>query len=218
MLSEVTNYPTEGLPEQDAFIDTVIIEDPGRGYEDATISDDIRPVVRNGRIEAIEIVEQIPYKSLPELKVLSDTGFGAVIRPIMSLKREDRRTDPTQSGIFKVVQCVGTVSTSAPTSTSDVSDSVVRESDTLTATTTTETVEQTTQTTETTQTTTQTDVSDTTTQSQTTTSTTTQTGTTSTPSQQTSGQSYTPPNNNNSGGSGSSGSGGGQSSGGGYGY
>ena len=218
VLSEGANYPTDGLPEQDAFIDTVIIEDPGRGYEDATISDDIRPVVRNGRIEAIEIVEQIPYKSLPELKVLSDTGFGAVIRPILSLKREDRRTDPTQSGIFKVVQCIGTVSTSAPTSTSDVSDSVVRESDTLTATTTTETVEQTTQTTETTQTTTQTDVSDTTTQSQTTTSTTTQTGTTSTPSQQTSGQSYTPPNNNNSGGSGSSGSGGGQSSGGGYGY
>ena len=210
VLSEGANYPSDGLPEQEAFIDTVIIEDPGRGYEDATISDDIRPVVRNGRIEAIEIVEQIPYKSLPELKVLSDTGFGAVIRPILSLKREDRRTDSTQSGIFKVVQCVGTVSTSAPTSTSDVSDSV-----TLTATTTTETVEQTT---ETTQTTTQTDVSDTTTQSQTTTSTTTQTGTTSTSSQQTSGQSYTPPNNNNSGGSGSSGSGGGQSSGGGYGY
>ena len=111
ILSEGANFPTDGLPEQEAFIDTLIIEDPGRGYEDATISDDIRPVVRNGRIEAIEILEQIPYNSLPELKVLSNTGFGAVIRPIMSLKREDRRTDPTQSGIFKVVQCVGTFST-----------------------------------------------------------------------------------------------------------
>ena len=54
----------------------------------------------------------------------------------------------------------------------------------------------------------QTNVSDTTTTSQTTTNTTPQTGTTDTSSQQTSGQSYTPPNNNNSGGSGSSGSGG----------
>ena len=216
VLSEGVNYPTDGLPELEAFIDTVIIEDPGRGYEDATISDDIKPIVRNGRIEAIEIVEQIPYTSLPDLKVLSNSGFGAVIRPIMSLKREDRRTDPTQAGVFKVVQCVGTFSSAKKSSTDIPVSSVVRESDTpttvTTTTTTSETVEQvqpeTTQTTET-------NVSNTTTQTNT--STTTQTGTTTTPSQQTSGQSNTPVNNNNSSGSGSSGSGG-QSSGGGYGY
>ena len=211
VLSEGTNYPTDGLPEQEAFIDTVIIENPGLDYEDAEISDDIRPVVRNGRIEAIEILDQIPYTSLPELKVLSKTGFGAIIRPIMTLKRAERRVDPTQAGIFKVVQCVGTFASAARSATPDATQSIVRESDT----TTTEPVEQTQ--TESTQTTTQTDVSNTTTQTDT--STTTQTGTTTTSSQQTSGQSNTPTNNNDSGGSGSSGSGGGESSGGGgYGY
>jgi len=213
VLSEGTNYPTDGLPEQEAFIDTVIIENPGLDYEDAEISDDIRPVVRNGRIEAIEILDQIPYTSLPELKVLSKTGFGAIIRPIMTLKRAERRVDPTQAGIFKVVQCVGTFASAARSATPDATQSIVRESDTTTP----EPVEQTQ--TETTQTTTETNVPNTTTSSQTTTSTTTQTGTTTTPSQQTSGQSNTSSNNNDSGGSGSSGSGGGESSGGGgYGY
>ena len=211
VLSEGTNYPTDGLPEQEAFIDTVIIENPGLDYEDAEISDDIRPVVRNGRIEAIEILDQIPYTSLPELKVLSKTGFGAIIRPIMTLKRAERRVDPTQAGIFKVVQCVGTFASTARSATPDATQSIVRESDTTTP----EPVEQTQ--TESTQTTTQTDVSNTTTQTDT--SSTTQTGTTTTSSQQTSGQSNTPSNNNDSGGSGSSGSGGGESSGGGgYGY
>ena len=131
---------------------------------------------------------------------MSSTGFGAIIRPIMSLKREDRRTDPNQAGVFKVVQCVGTFA-SEERSKFIADTSVVRESDTVTSTTTTtsETIEQAQpQTTET-------NVSNTTTSSQTTTNNNTQTGTTTTPSQQTSGQSNTPANNNNSGGSGSSG-------------
>ena len=40
------------------------------------ISDDIRPIIQNGRIAAIEIVEQIPYNRLPDLSVTSDTGYG----------------------------------------------------------------------------------------------------------------------------------------------
>ena len=64
----------------------------------------------------------------------------------------------------------------------------------------------------------QTNVSDTTTTSQPDTSSIPQTDPVDTSSQQTSGQSYTPPNNNNTGSSGSSGSGGsGSSGGGGYG-
>ena len=221
VLSEGTNYPTDGLPEQEAFIDTVIIEDPGLGYEDAEISDDIRPIVRNGRIEAIEIVDQIPYTSLPELTVLSKTGFGAIIRPIMTLKRAERRTDPNQAGIFKVVQCVGTFASAVRSTTTDATLPIVRESDAPLATTTTESVEQTEIQTETTQTNTETEtnVPDTTTQSQTTTNTTTQTGTTSSSSQQTSGQSDTSSSGGGSGSMGSEGSGGGESSGGGgYGY
>ena len=67
-----------------------------------SISDDIRPIIQNGRIAAIEIVEQIPYNRLPDLSVESETGYGAVIRPILSTERDERRTDPIQAGVFKL--------------------------------------------------------------------------------------------------------------------
>ena len=115
---------------------------------------------------------QIPYTSLPELFVESETGSGAVIRPIMSIKREDKRTDPTVAGAFKVIQCVGTFPVSE-VSPIDEEQSVVRETDSVTTVTTTtsetinevttetstESVEESTTTTSTTQTTTQTQTS-----------------------------------------------------------
>ena len=196
ILSPGENFPTDGSEEKEAFIRDIIIEDPGIGYEDASISDDIRPIVQNGRIAAIEIVEQIPYNRLPDLSVESETGYGAVIRPILSTERDERRTDPTQAGVFKVVQCVGAFSsgtTQQETTQLDVVREVEKTASTPVSSTTTET-----------------NVSDTTTE--TTTSSTTQTNTSDTSSQQTTGQSNPPSNNNDSGGSGSEGSGGG------YGY
>ena len=196
ILSPGENFPTDGSEEQEAFIRDVIIEDPGIGYEDAEISDDIRPIIQNGRIAAIEIVEQIPYNRLPDLSVTSETGYGAVIRPILSTEREDRRTDPEKAGVFKVVQCVGAFS--AETVQQQVTTSeVVRP------------IEETAAAPVPTTTTTQTNVSDTTTTSQTDTSTTTTTGTTDTPSQQTTGQSDPPSSGGGSGSMGSEGSGGG---------
>ena len=196
ILSPGENFPTDGSEEKEAFIRDIIIEDPGIGYEDASISDDIRPIIQNGRIAAIEIVEQIPYNRLPDLSVESETGYGAVIRPILSTERDERRTDPTQAGVFKVVQCVGAFSsgtTQQETTQLDVVREVEKTASTPISSTTTET-----------------NVSDTTTE--TTTSSTTQTNTTNNTSQQTTGQSDPPSNNNDSGGSGSEGSGGG------YGY
>ena len=197
ILSPGENFPTDGSEEQEAFIRDVIIEDPGIGYEDAEISDDIRPIVQDGRIAAIEIVEQIPYNRLPDLSVTSDTGYGSsVIRPILSTEREDRRTDPEKAGVFKVVQCVGAFS-SETVQQQEVTSEVVRPIEETAA----EPVQPTT--------TTQTNVSDTTTTSQTDTSTTTTTGTTDTPSQQTTGQSDPPSSGGGSGSMGSEGSGGG---------
>ena len=104
------NFPTDGSEEKEAFIRDVIIEDPGIGYEDAEISDDIRPIVQNGRIaETIEIVEQIPYNRLPDLSVTSDTGYGAMIRPILSTEREDRRTDPEKSRCIQSCSMCGSI-------------------------------------------------------------------------------------------------------------
>ena len=195
ILSPGENYPTDGSEEKEAFIKDIFIEDPGIGYEDAEISDDIRPIVQNGRIAAIEIVEQIPYNRLPDLSVTSDTGYGAIIRPILSTERDDRRTDPEKAGVFKVVQCVGAFS-SETVQQQETTSEVVREIEEIPAAPVPTT-------------TSQTNVSDTTTTSQTDTSTTTTTGTTTTPSQQTTGQSDIPSSGGGSDSMGSEGSGGG---------
>ena len=217
------NYPVDSgltvdgkFPE--AYVDDLIIEDPGSNYREGDfISDDIRPVIDdNGRVTAIEIIEQIPYNALPDMTIRSETGYGAVIRPIMSIIKTD--IDPVTEEIvengavridtsvkdirgrrvkkaFKVVQCVGTFAdrTVIPAEISRPIIEDVEQSSTSTPTP-------------------ETNVPDTTTTSQTDTSSDTTTPTTDTSSQQATGQSNTPPPASPPSGGGSSGSGGG------YGY
>ena len=227
------NYPIDAskttvngqFPE--VYIDDIIIEDPGSDYREGDfISDDIRPVVDSnpdspnfGRIVAIEIVEQIPYDIFPDMTVISETGYGAVIRPIMSTIKT--QSDPVlteqeiiENGatridtalpntdiqgrrvkqVFKVVQCVGTYPAMTITPLT-VQRPIIQD------------VEETTE-----PPTPETNVPDTTTTSQTDTSSDTTTRTTDTSSQQATGQSNTPPPASPPSGGGSSGSGGG------YGY
>ena len=217
------NYPVDSgltvdgkFPE--AYVDDLIIEDPGSNYREGDfISDDIRPVIDdNGRVTAIEIIEQIPYNALPDMTIRSETGYGAVIRPIMSIIKTD--IDPVTEEIvengavrvdtsvrdirgrrvkkaFKVVQCVGTFAdrTIIPAEISRPIIEDVEQPSTPTPTP-------------------ETNVPDTTTTSQTDTSVDTSTPTTDTSSQQATGQSNTPPPSSPPSGGGSSGSGGG------YGY
>ena len=217
------NYPVDSgltvdgkFPE--AYVDDLIIEDPGSNYREGDfISDDIRPIIDDdGRITAIEIIEQIPYNALPDMTIRSETGYGAVIRPIMSIIKTD--IDPVTEEIvengavridtsvrdirgrrvkkaFKVVQCVGTFAdrTVIPAEISRPIIEDVEQSSTPTPTP-------------------ETNVPDTTTTSQTDTSADTSTPTTDTSNQQATGQSNTPPPSSPPSGGGSSGSGGG------YGY
>ena len=228
------NYPidaaqtTENGQFPDVYIDDIIIEDPGSNYSEGDfISDDVRPVIetnpesRNfGRIVAIEIVNQIPYNTFPDLSVTSETGFGAVIRPILSTVRtqpiEEQfvennavRIDTTDirdiqgrrvRQVFKVVQCVGTYPAMTVTPLT-VQKPIIQD------------VEETPETPETPEPPTpEINVPDTTTTSQIDTSSDTETRTTDTSSQQATGQSNTPPPASPPSGGGSSGSGGG------YGY
>ena len=227
MTSIGENYPIDAskttvngqFPE--VFIDDIIIEDPGSNYQEGDfISDDIRPVVETnpespnfGRIVAIEIVEQIPYDVFPNMTVISETGFGAVIRPIMSTiktqvtpeevvengaVRRDRAVRDIQGRevkqVFKVVQCVGTYPAMTITPLTP-QKSIIQDVE--------ETPEPPTP---------ETNVPDTTTTSQIDTSVDTTTPTTDTSSQQATGQSNTPPPASPPSGGGSEGSGGG------YGY
>ena len=232
ILTPGENYPIDAskttvngqFPE--VYIDDIIIEDPGSDYQEGDfISDDIRPVIDSnpdspnfGRIVAIEIVEQIPYDIFPDMTVISETGYGAVIRPILSTVKTQSDPIPTEeeliengavridtalpntdiqgrrvSQVFKVVQCVGTYPAMTITPIT-VQKPIIQD------------IEETTE-----PSTPETNVPDTTVQS--TSSSTTTTNTTNTASQQATGQTSTPSNSNNTGGSGSEGSGGG-----GYGY
>ena len=227
MTSIGENYPIDAskttvngqFPE--VYIDDIIIEDPGSNYQEGDfISEDIRPVIETnpespnfGRIVAIEIVEQIPYNRFPNMNVVSETGFGAVIRPIMSTiktqvtpeevvengaVRRDRAVRDIQGRevkqVFKVVQCVGTYPAMTITPLTPQKP-IIRDVE--------ETPEPQTP---------ETNVPDTITTSQTDTSTDTTTPTTDTSSQQATGQSNTPPPASPPSGGGSEGSGGG------YGY
>ena len=213
---------TENGQFPDVYIDDIIIEDPGSNYSEGDfISDDVRPVIetnpesRNfGRIVAIEIVNQIPYNTFPDLSVTSETGFGAVIRPILSTVRtqpiEEQfvennavRIDTTDirdiqgrrvRQVFKVVQCVGTYPAMTVTPLT-VQKPIIQDVE--------ETPEPPTP---------EINVPDTTTTSQIDTSSDTETRTTDTSSQQATGQSNTPPPASPPSGGGSEGSGGG------YGY
>ena len=168
-----------------------------------------------GRIVAIEIVNQIPYNRFPRMKVISETGFGAVIRPIMSTVKTQLdpvteeiiengaiRTDTSIKDIrgrrvdqvFKVVQCVGTYPSMKVTPLTSYKPII-------------QDVEKPTEPTE--PTITETNVPDTTTTSQIDTSTDTSTPTTPPPTQQTTGQSDTPAPPSPPSGGGSEGSGGG---------
>lgn len=148
ILSTGENYPVDSNPATvdgqfpEVYIDDIIIEDPGENYEeDDFISDDIHPIIEtnpdspnHGKIIAIEIVNQLPYDTFPDLTVISETGYGAVIRPIVSISKA--QVDPTpieqeivENGkittdtslrdirgqrvrqVFKVIQCVGTYPT-----------------------------------------------------------------------------------------------------------
>ena len=224
MTSIGENYPIDAskttvngqFPE--VYIDDIIIEDPGSNYQEGdSISDDIRPVIETnpespnfGRIVAIEIVEQIPYNRFPNMNVVSETGFGAVIRPIMSTiktqvtpeevvengaVRRDRAVRDIQGRevkqVFKVVQCVGTYPAMTITRLTPQKPIIRDVEETPTP---------------------ETNVPDTTTTSQIDTSVDTSTPTTDTSSQQATGQSNTPPPASPPSGGGSEGSGGG------YGY
>ena len=224
MTSIGENYPIDAskttvkgqFPE--VYIDDIIIEDPGSNYQEGDfISEDIRPVIETnpespnfGRIVAIEIVEQIPYNRFPNMNVVSETGFGAVIRPIMSTVktqitpeevvengavRTDRAVRDIQGRevkqVFKVVQCVGTYPAMTITRLTPQKPIIRDVEETPTP---------------------ETNVPNTTTTSQTDTSTDTTTPTTDTSSQQATGQSNTSPPASPPSGGGSEGSGGG------YGY
>ena len=246
VVSSGENYPVIEPEEGDDgvyTVDHVVVVKPGQNYKQEDIITDQKGNVyekfldEQGRILNVippdpSMNNLEPFTTLPELEVISSTGIGALLKGQLAPR-------PTYQGEVKqVIDCisprntdivgfingepyygpfhvhpttgakmVGVAHTTAPHAIIYDTPQESRTSRSPVVTSTSYT---------TVSSSVQTNVSSTTTQ--TTPSSTTQTDPVDTSSQQTSGQSYTPPNNNNTGNSGSSGSGGsGSSGGGGYG-
>ena len=114
--SEGENYPAD-IGELPLYIVDVIIENPGQDYQDDDIvvipdtpdtPDTEEPVVDieivNGRVTRVDVKERFAFNGLPDLNIESSTGFGAVLRPIMSIVQPDRQDG--QREIIQVIDCV----------------------------------------------------------------------------------------------------------------
>ena len=210
IISEGENYPVAEYTTgrggvQELFISKVIVDNPGINYQpsDVIADDNLKLILKeDGSIAGVDVVKQVPTDILPTINISTNTGSGAVLRPVMSIERSTR-----EERLIQVVDCIlpkenyqilETETTIEPEISAEtlVETPVDTPVETASASTTTTTPMQT-------------NVSDTTTPSQTSTSTTSQTGTTDTSSQQTTGQSDTSSGDSGSGSSGSSGSNGG---------
>ena len=98
IISEGENYPAE-IDELPLYIKGVVIEDPGSNYEEDDTVEGLDLTIRDGRVVAATIKPGFGYNGLPDLNINSDTGFGAVLRPIMTVATP-------QTEIVQVIDCV----------------------------------------------------------------------------------------------------------------
>ena len=98
IISRGENYPTEGLIEDPLYIEDIVIENPGSGYSEGDSTQGVKLTIRDGQIVDTEI-ENFGYNGLPDLNINSNTGFGAVLRPIMAVV-------PPQREVIQVIDCV----------------------------------------------------------------------------------------------------------------
>ena len=113
MFSEGENYPA-GIGELPLFIVDVIIENPGENYADDdiiqipgtdAIEDDFEVTIVDGRITDVSIISALSFNGLPNLNIRSASGFGAVLRPIMSTEQP---TIPGTQELIDVIDCIDT--------------------------------------------------------------------------------------------------------------
>ena len=98
ILTSGENYPVED-DEAPLFISEVIIENQGEGYTENDTLENFNLNITNGRITGGKMINDIPYNDLPNLNINSDTGVGAILRPIMS------KTRP-QGEVVQVIDCI----------------------------------------------------------------------------------------------------------------
>ena len=101
--SEGENYPVDAPAEvDDVYIDKIIVENPGVGYDAAYIDDEcLELIIKDGRIDSVDIKCQKPYTYIPQI-VIKNAGSDAVLRPVMSTQ-----TRIVQQELIQSIDCVG---------------------------------------------------------------------------------------------------------------
>tara|TARA_B100001094_G_scaffold276076_1_gene284061 strand:+ start:1438 stop:3516 length:2079 start_codon:yes stop_codon:yes gene_type:complete len=102
--SEGENYPVDAPAEVgDVYIDKIIVENPGVGYDAAYIDNDecLELIIKDGRIDSVDIKCQKPYTYIPQI-VIKNAGSDAVLRPVMSTQ-----TRIVQQELIQSIDCVG---------------------------------------------------------------------------------------------------------------
>ena len=102
--SEGENYPVDSPAEVgEVYIDKIIVEDPGVGYDSAYIDNDecLELNIKDGRIDSVDIKCQKPYTYIPQL-IIKNPGIGAILRPVMSTQ-----TRIVQQELIQSIDCVG---------------------------------------------------------------------------------------------------------------
>lgn len=88
IVSEGENYSIGNIEEYSVL--NVLIEDGGTGYKDAKVTDDLgnsyNSQIVNGRIYQVTPLNNI-IDSLPVLTVTSNTGTGAILRPVLGASK-----------------------------------------------------------------------------------------------------------------------------------
>ena len=102
-------------------LDEIVIENPGFGFDCCKDTVKIEPAngakaeiveCRDGQIIRIKVIDcGAGFTELPEISINTQTGFNAILKPIMKFHRSEHggMTFPKGTPVIQVVDCVGKV-------------------------------------------------------------------------------------------------------------
>ena len=109
IFSEGENYPVAEYTTgkggvQELFISKVIVDSPGINYQpsDVIVDDNLKLILKeDGSVAGVDVVNQVPTDILPTINISTNTGSGAVLRPVMSIERSTR-----EERLIQVIHCI----------------------------------------------------------------------------------------------------------------